>query len=177
MCGLWSEKNEVFKLSHMQKKFTPTVPCSSFFGGAVWDKSVSLKPAQVLPSILIHLFGQDLEHVMLSGTVDINDINRPQWTQRNHSCARETKETKTIKNGTITPISAKNRDEASFTLHFTCGFDRSSSVPNIQTHANKLFNLHMLHVLIYFTPAFALDSCHTMQFNAMKCNFITYNEV
>ena len=64
MCGLWSEKNEVFKLSDTQKNCTPTVPCSSFFWGAVWDKSVSLKPAQVLPSILIHLFGQDLEHVM-----------------------------------------------------------------------------------------------------------------
>ena len=94
--------------------------------------------------------------------VDTKDINRPQGTQRNHSCARETKETNTIKNGTITENFRQNRVEASFTLHFTCGFDRSSSVPNIQTHANKLFNLHTLHVLIYFTPAFALDACHTM---------------
>ena len=160
MCGLWSEKNEVFKLSDTQKNCTPTVPCSSFFGGAVWDKSVSLKPAQVLPSILIHLFGQDLEHVMLSGR-----YKRYKQTTRNTEEPQLCKGNKGNKHNQEWYNHSnfrQNRVEASFTLHFTCGFDRSSSVPNIQTHANKLFNLHTLHVLIYFTPAFALDACHTM---------------
>ena len=87
------------------KNCTPTVPCS-FFWGAMWDKRVSLKPAQVLPSILIHLFGQDLWLVW--GATCTHDVfryihvKRPQGKQRKHSWARKIN---TIKHGIVTPIS------------------------------------------------------------------------